>query len=117
MSLWDLLTVLPGVSALVGSMATAHFMGGGLTRGLLGLLSGIVVGALSVLAMRAIGVSVKKALDSVKRPSKYALRLLYFGAVCCLFLVPFVSLAVTRGLARLVLGPGEHFVKQEGSSR
>jgi ABC-type lipoprotein release transport system permease subunit len=116
MSLWDLLTVLPVVSALVGAMATEHFMGGGLIRGLLGVLSGIVVGALSLLSMRAVGVSVKKALGSVKRPSEFALRLLYFVAVCWFLVVPFVTLAVTRGVVRLVLGPEEHFVKQQRSS-
>jgi hypothetical protein len=110
MNLWDSLTLASGIGALVGAMATEHFMGGGLIRGLLGLLCGTLIAASSMRIMRTL-------IVSLKRPSETTLRLIYLGAVGWFFLTPFVSLAATQGVIRLVLGPEEHFIKQEGSSR
>jgi hypothetical protein len=112
MSLWDVLTLAPAISALAAAIGAERALGGGLIRAILGILSGVLVGTSSVAAMFTF--PRRRAPLNVKVPSERTLRMMYAGAILWFFLAPAVSVAITRGLIRTVLGSQEQ-VKKEGS--
>jgi hypothetical protein len=112
MSLWDVLTVAQAISALAAAIGAERAMGGGLIRAILGILSGVLVGTSSVAAM--FNLPRRGARLNVKVPSERVLRMMYAGAILWFFLAPAVSVAITRGLVRIVLG-SQAQVKKVGS--
>jgi hypothetical protein len=99
-SLWDLLTLLAVSLAFSGAIVAARSMGGGFGRGLVAVLSGLVIGVSATLFVRMVtrrllGKGGRHLTDSTAR-------LAYLGAVVSMAVSLFIGFLFTRGVIRLV---------------
>ncbi|NMO15016.1 hypothetical protein HPC49_31100 [Pyxidicoccus fallax] len=99
-----MLTLFSGVTPIGGALAGAHLAGGGSARTLLGVLLGLGLGSLSMLAVWFVDARVLRKVG-VENISESTLRLLYLGvAVWVVGPAPFLSTLVAKGIIRAVMG-------------
>ncbi len=106
MSLWTLMVVMSGGTALAGAVVGAERSGGGVVRVLLGIALGLVLGLLSVYVCKRVGRRVYRYAESKGEASPAGLRGLHIlyvltGFWILVFSVP-VCEALTESLLRLV---------------
>ncbi|WP_224244184.1 hypothetical protein [Hyalangium gracile] len=101
--LWDIMTLMSGCSVLAGALAAARVEGGGVARTGMAVVLGLVMGFLSIVAVRMACERLLRTLPpddgSQKTPPGLLLTFLAL-AVWTLGLGPFLSMLVARGLIR-----------------
>src|SRR5262249_54842510 len=94
-SLWDMLSLCCGASAVAGALAAATICGGGTTKMSLGMILGITLGVSSILTQRSMSQRVGPEVSNSNL-------LLYLGAIAWVPVSVVVALSITMLIIQVV---------------